>query len=74
MKRILLLFAVAIVAGVAAGCAQVTRTDAKPAPQSAKGVRGALPEGGSMPAQPKNLYLLEDLDDSSKTKQLSNGW
>lgn len=52
MKRILLLFAVVIVAGVVVGQAQVTRTDAKPAPQNAKEVRGALPEGGSMPKDP----------------------
>jgi hypothetical protein len=46
-------------------------TDAKSALQSAKEVRGALPEGGSMPAQTNNLYLLEDLDDASKTRQLA---
>jgi len=51
MKRILLLFAVVIVTGVAVGRAQLIRTDAKPAPQAAKEVRGALPEEGSMPAQ-----------------------
>jgi hypothetical protein len=72
VKRIaLLLFAVVIVTGVAVGRAQVTRTDAKPAPQTAKEGRGALPEGGSMPAQTNNLYLLEDLDDASKTRQLA---
>ncbi|HKR60223.1 MAG TPA: hypothetical protein VJS64_10860, partial [Pyrinomonadaceae bacterium] len=71
MKRILLLFAVVIVAGVAVGRAQVTRTDAKPAPQSAKEVRGALRKGGSMLAPTNNLYLLEDLDDASRTKQLA---
>ena len=45
MKRIaLLLFAVAIVAGVVAGWAQTsTRVDEKPAAQSAKEVRGASP-------------------------------
>ncbi len=70
MKRIALLLFV-IAAGVVVGRAQVTRTDAKPAPQSAKEVRGALPEGGSMQAQTNNLYLLEDLDDASKTRQLA---
>jgi hypothetical protein len=45
MKRIaLLLFAVAVVAGVVAGRAQTSpRTDEKPAPLSAKEVRGASP-------------------------------
>ena len=71
MKRVLLLFAVVILTSVAVGRGQVTPTDAKPAPQSAKEVRGALPEGGSMQAQTNNLYLLEDLDDASKTRQLA---
>ena len=71
MKRILLLFAVVIVTSVAVGRGQVTPTDAKPAPPSAKEVRGALPEGGSMQAQTNDLYLLEDLDDASKTRQLA---
>jgi len=72
MKRIApLLFAVAIVADVVVGRAQITHTDAKPAPQSAKGVHGTLPEGGSMPTQTNNLYLIEDLDDASKTRQLA---
>ena len=45
MKRIpVLLFGVAMVAGVVAALAQTsTRTDVKPAPQSAKEVRGATP-------------------------------
>jgi Family of unknown function (DUF6130) len=45
MKRIaLLLFAVAVVAGVVAGRAQTSpRTEVRPAPQSAKEVRGASP-------------------------------
>ena len=71
MKRILLLLAIVVVTTVAVGRAPATRTDAKPAPQTAKEVRSALPEGGSMPAQTNNLYLLEDLDDANKTKQLA---
>ena len=45
MKRIaLLLIAVAVVAGVVAALAQTsTRTDVKPAPQSARDIRGASP-------------------------------
>ena len=45
MKRIaLLLFAVAVVAGVVAGRAHTSpRTDVRPSPQSAKEVRGASP-------------------------------
>ena len=45
MKRIaLLLFAVATVAGVVAALAQIsTGTDVKPAPQSARDIRGASP-------------------------------
>ena len=72
MKRTALFLAVAILAGtVAARAQESTRTALKPAPPSAKEVRVALPEGGSMPAQTANLYLLEDLDDASKTKQLA---
>ena len=72
MKRIaLLLLAVVIAAGVVVGRARARRTDTKPVPQSAKEVHGALPKGGSMPAQTNNLYLLEDLDDASKTRQLA---
>src|SRR5262249_53311180 len=65
------LFAMVILAGVFAGCAQATRTDSEPAPESAKGVHGALPEGSAMPTQINNLYLLEDLDDANKTRQLA---
>ena len=70
------LFPLTIVAGVVAGSAQVTRTDEKHAARSAKEVRGASPGEGVMPAhttppQTANLYLLEDLDDASKTKQLA---
>jgi len=44
MKRIALLFAVAVVAGVVAGRAQTSpRPDGQPAPRSAKEVRGASP-------------------------------
>lgn len=71
MKRILLLLAIVSVAGVGAGQAQATRTDAKSAPENAKEVRGAFSEGGSMSEQTNNLYLLEDLDDANKTKQLT---
>ena len=72
MRRIAsLLFGVVILAGAVAGRAQVARTNAAPAPEGAKEARAALPAGGSMPAQTSNLYLLEDLDDASRTRQLA---
>jgi hypothetical protein len=39
--------------------------------QSAREIRGASPGGGSMPAQTTNLFLLEDLEDVSRTRKLA---
>lgn len=63
MKRIaLMLFAVAMVAGVVTALAQIpTRTDVKPSPQSAKEIRGISPyvETGNEP--PPRLIVDEPL-------------
>jgi hypothetical protein len=39
--------------------------------QSAREIRGASPGGGSMSAQTTNLFLLEDLEDVSRTRKLA---
>ena len=39
--------------------------------QSARETRGTLAGGGSMPAQTTNLFLVEDLEDASRTKTLA---
>ena len=39
--------------------------------QSARATRGAAPEGGSMQAQTSNLFLLEDLGNSTRTRELA---
>jgi hypothetical protein len=68
MKWIALsLFAVVMVAGSAG----VTCSEAKPASQSAKTVHGVRPEGGAMPAQIANLFLLDDLENGSRTRDLA---
>ena len=75
MNRIaMLLFEVATVAGVVAGCAR--GTDENPASQHAKAIRGASAGEGSMPTsitppQTTNLFRSEDLQDVSKTTQLA---
>ena len=72
MKRPTLLLPVLIlVANAGVGGAQVVCTDATLAPAERKGVHGGSPKGGSMPTQTNNLYLLEDLDDASKTGPLA---
>lgn len=72
MKRIaFLLSAVAMVAGLADGRAQVTQTEVKTATQTAETVRAVTPEGGSMQAQTSNLFLLEDLGNGNRTRVLA---
>jgi hypothetical protein len=39
--------------------------------QSARETSGTLTGGGSMPAQTTNLFLVEDLEDASRTKTLA---
>ena len=39
--------------------------------QSAREIRGTFAGGGSMPAQTTNLFLLEDLEDVSRTRKLA---
>ncbi len=65
MKRIAsLLFAVAMVAGVVAALAQISaRTDVKPAPQSAKEVRGATPYAEIENEPPPKLIVDPPLPD-----------
>ena len=70
MKRIVfLLFAVAMVAGVVAALAQIsTRTDAKPALQSAKEVRGATPYAEIKNEPPPKLIVDPPLPDMLANK------
>jgi len=72
MKRIAFwLSAVAMVANVVVGRAQVIRTEVRHTPQTVKTVRGVTHEGGSMQPQTSNLFLLEDLGNSAKTRELA---
>jgi hypothetical protein len=79
MKRIALLIAVSVAAGVVDGHAYTSaRAEVTGAPRSGKEVRGASPGEGSMTTQTTSpqaatLYLLEDLDDANKTRQLAKG-
>ena len=71
-KRIaFLLSAAAMVANVVHGRAQVMRTEVRHTPQTVKTVRGVMHEGGSMQPQTSNLFLLEDLGNSAKTRELA---
>ena len=73
MKRIaFVLSAVAMVANVVVGRAQVIRTEVRHTPQTVKTVRGVTHEGGSMQPQTSNLFLLEDLGNRAKTSELAN--
>jgi len=72
MKRIaFVLSAVAMVANVVDGRAQVIRTEVRHTTQTVKTVRDVTHEGGSMQPQTSNLFLLEDLGNSAKTRELA---
>jgi hypothetical protein len=72
MKRIAFwLSAVAMVAGVVDSRAQGIRTEGRHTSQIVKTVRGVTHEGGSMQPQTSNLFLLEDLGNSAKTRELA---
>jgi hypothetical protein len=73
MKRIALsLFTVVIVAGVGVGRAQVTRTDAKPAPQSAKRSEGDPPRSTAIFCESncRCRSLLNGIDNARTTSGL----
>ena len=73
MKRIaFVLSAVAMVANVVDGRAQVIRTEVRHTTQTVKTVRDVTHEGGSMQPQTSNLFLLEDLGNRAKTSELAN--
>ena len=75
MKRIaFVLSAVAMVANVVDGRAQVIRTEVRHTTQTVKTVRDVTHEGGSMQPQTSNLFLLEDLGNSAKTRELAKSY